>query len=312
MKTALVGYTGFVGSNLDKSYSFTDLFNSKNINYISDNTYDIVVYAGVTGTKYLANLYADKDKQHIDDTICNLQKIKTKKLILISTVDVYPSPVGFDELYNINPSDNHTYGKNRFYLENWVKENINDYAIIRIPALYGDNLKKNFIYDIINIIPPMIKEEQFQQFINNEFICSIYKYDNNFYKLNTQDRKILKQARELFLQHEFNALKFTDSRNMYQFYNLKNLWKDICTTVDKDIKIINIVSEPIKASELYYSIFKKEYINIIQDNPTIYDLKTIYSNNQTGYLYDKQNTMSDLITYISDNIKQNYEVNENE
>ena len=312
MKTALVGYTGFVGSNLEKSYSFTDLFNSKNINYISDNTYDIVVYAGVTGTKYLANLYADKDKQHIDDTICNLQKIKTKKLIFISTVDVYPSPVGFDELYNINPSDNHTYGKNRFYLENWVKENINDYAIIRIPALYGDNLKKNFIYDIINIIPPMIKEEQFNKSINDDFIRSIYTYDNKFYKLNTQDRNLLIKARELFFQNSFNALNFTDSRNLYQFYNLHKLWQDICMVIDKDIKVINIVSEPIQASELYYNVFKKDFNNIIQDRPTIYDLKTIYSKDKTGYLYNKANTMNDLLMYINENIKRKYEVNENE
>lgn len=312
MKTALVGYTGFVGSNLDKSYSFTDLFNSKNINNISDNTYDIVVYAGVTGTKYLANLYPQEDRKHIEDTILNLKNITTKKLVLISTVDVYPNPVGYDELYNIDSTYNHTYGKNRLYLEKWVKEHINDYAIIRIPALYGDNLKKNFIYDIINIIPPMIKEEQFNKSINDDFIRSIYTYDNNFYKLNTQDRNLLIKARELFFQNSFNALNFTDSRNLYQFYNLHKLWQDICMVIDKDIKVINIVSEPIQASELYYNVFKKDFNNIIQDKPTIYDLKTIYSKDKTGYLYNKANTMNDLLMYINENIKRKYEVNENE
>lgn len=312
MKTALVGYTGFVGSNLDKSYSFTDLFNSKNINNISDNTYDIVVYAGVTGTKYLANLYPQEDRKHIEDTILNLKNITTKKLVLISTVDVYPNPVGYDELYNIDSTYNHTYGKNRLYLEKWVKENIKDYSIIRIPALYGKNLKKNFIYDIINIIPPMIKEEQFNKSINDDFIRSIYTYDNNFYKLNTQDRNLLIKARELFFQNSFNALNFTDSRNLYQFYNLHKLWQDICMVIDKDIKVINIVSEPIQASELYYNVFKKDFNNIIQDKPTIYDLKTIYSKDKTGYLYNKANTMNDLLMYINENIKRKYEVNENE
>lgn len=32
-----------------------------------------------------------------------------------------------------------------FCLEEWVKENIKDYHILRLPALYGKNLKKNFI-----------------------------------------------------------------------------------------------------------------------------------------------------------------------
>lgn len=312
MKTALVGYTGFVGSNIKESYNFTDLYNSKNINDITSEQYDLVVYSGVTGTKYLANLYPQEDRKHIEDTILNLKNITTKKLVLISTVDVYPNPVGYDELYNIDSTYNHTYGKNRLYLEKWVKENIKDYSIIRIPALYGDNLKKNFIYDIINIIPPMIKEEQFNKSINDDFIRSIYTYDNNFYKLNTQDRNLLIKARELFFQNSFNALNFTDSRNLYQFYNLHKLWQDICMVIDKDIKVINIVSEPIQASELYYNVFKKDFNNIIQDKPTIYDLKTIYSKDKTGYLYNKANTMNDLLMYINENIKRKYEVNENE
>ncbi len=31
MRTSLVGYTGFVGSNLNESFEFTERFNSKNI-----------------------------------------------------------------------------------------------------------------------------------------------------------------------------------------------------------------------------------------------------------------------------------------
>lgn len=306
MKTALVGYTGFVGSNIEESYNFTAKFNSKNIDNIAFSEYDLVVYAGVTGTKYLANLYPEKDRKHIEDTISNIKKIKTKKLVLISTVDVYPYPVGYDELYDINSNKQNTYGNNRLYLEKCVKENIKDYSIIRIPALYGKNLKKNFIYDLINIIPPMISNEQFKKFINDEFICSLYKFDNNFYRLNTENKSLLKLGRKYFLQKDFNALNFTDSRNIYQFYNLKFLWKDICMAIDKNIKIINITSEPIQAKELYYNIFKKEFINLSLDTPIIYDLKTIYSPNKSGYLYSKQYIIHDLISYINENIKLKY------
>ena len=84
------------------------------------------------------------------------------------------------------------------------------------------------------------------------------------------------------------------------------------TDIKPNIKVINIVSEPIQASELYYNVFKKDFNNIIQDKPTIYDLKTIYSKDKTGYLYNKANTMNDLLMYINENIKRKYEVNENE
>ena len=63
---------------------------------------------------------------------------------------------------------------------------------------------------------------------------------------------------------------------------------------------------------MYYNVFKKDFNNIIQDKPTIYDLKTIYSKDKTGYLYNKANTMNDLLMYINENIKRKYEVNENE
>lgn len=49
-KTALVGYTGFVGSNLCRSASFDFLANSKNVQQLYGVKPDVLIYAGVTGT----------------------------------------------------------------------------------------------------------------------------------------------------------------------------------------------------------------------------------------------------------------------
>ena len=43
MKKALIGYTGFVGSNLQAQIKFDDFYNSKNIQDIKDKEYDVVV-----------------------------------------------------------------------------------------------------------------------------------------------------------------------------------------------------------------------------------------------------------------------------
>jgi hypothetical protein len=48
-------------------------------------------------------------------------------------------------------------------LKKWVEENYNEHLIVRLPAIYGENLKKNFIYDYINYIPAMLTEEKYSE-----------------------------------------------------------------------------------------------------------------------------------------------------
>ena len=55
MKIALIGYTGFVGSNLLSQYDFTDRYNSKNIQDIHGKDYDLCICAGGRAPKWIAN-----------------------------------------------------------------------------------------------------------------------------------------------------------------------------------------------------------------------------------------------------------------
>ena len=211
----LVGNTGFVGSNLSPQTSFDALFNSKNIEEAFGLSPDILVYSGVRAEKFIANKEPELDFSIIENAIENIKKIKPKKVILISTVDVYPSAISVDENNVIDQEIVQPYGKNRLFLERWIEENFDDYLILRLPALIGENIKKNFIYDIINIIPAMLNEDLFQKYSNNDWIISNYtKQDNGFYKLNTisdSERELLKKQ---FLSIGFSALNFTDSRGI--------------------------------------------------------------------------------------------------
>lgn len=151
MKTALIGYTGFVGSNIDDQYKFTDRYNSKNITKIKNQKYDLVVSAGVPGTKWIANKYPEKDLKNIKKFVNSIKTVKTKKFILISTEDVYEKPCLVDEQSPIDSEKVQHYGKNRFFLEKKLYELFKDHLIvIRLPGLIGKNLKKNFIYDFIH------------------------------------------------------------------------------------------------------------------------------------------------------------------
>ena len=151
MKNALVGYTGFVGSNLLQFYEFNYLFNSKNFKEAANREFDIIFFCGVPAVKWYANKNPEEDFKTLENIKSILDTIKVNKIVLISTIDVYEDVTsGNDEDYKIIYNKNHTYGKNRYLFENYIMDRFDDYNIIRLPALFGKGLKKNIIFDLIN------------------------------------------------------------------------------------------------------------------------------------------------------------------
>lgn len=63
-----------------------------------------------------------------------------KKLVLISTIDLFKVPKNVDENSLIDTKDLPAYGYNRYQLELWVRENFPDALITRLPGLFGKNL----------------------------------------------------------------------------------------------------------------------------------------------------------------------------
>ena len=149
MKTALIGYTGFVGGNIEKQHQFDDLYNSKNIGEIEGKEYDLVVSAANRAEMWRINQDPETDRAEINEFISNIRRAKIGKLVLISTVGVYKNPNGADEDTAIDTDGLLPYGVNRSYLEDFCRENF-DTTVIRLPGLFGDGLKKNVIYDLLH------------------------------------------------------------------------------------------------------------------------------------------------------------------
>lgn len=299
----LVGYTGFVGSNLKQMSNFERVFNSKNVNEAYGLNPDLMIYAGVTGTKFLANYQPNKDEEIIKSAIQNIKKIHAKKTVLISTVDVYSDLNDHCEDYVIDSKKLHAYGKHRYELEQWVINNVKDYLIIRLPALYGNNIKKNFIYDFIYHIPPMLKKEVVKN-IGSEFPLIYDSYidvGNGYYQcknLSDEDRRNVKIILKSF---DIDAINYTDSRAKYQFYNLTYLYQHIILALENNIDILNIVTEPISASELCGFVDGKVFDNQISDHPIMYNLKTKYDQffgGKDGYICSKKIILDDLKSFV--------------
>ena len=149
MKTAIIGYTGFVGGNIDKQYEFNDKYNSSNIAEIAGKEYDLVVSAANRAEMWRINQEPEKDLSEINEFISHIRQAKIGKLVLISTVGVYRNPNGANEDTPIETDGLTPYGLNRYHLEQFCRENF-DTTIIRLPGLFGDGLKKNVIFDLLN------------------------------------------------------------------------------------------------------------------------------------------------------------------
>ena len=306
MKTQLVGNTGFVGSNLQSEYTFDELYNSQNIIEAYEKNPDLLVYSGVPAQKFLANKEPEKDFEIIKNAINNIKNIKPKEIVLISTIDVYKEPVNVNEDTKIDTENLQPYGYNRYYLEKWVSENIENHLIVHLPGLYGKNIKKNFIYDLIHIIPSMLTYEKYQELLNKDNSIESYykKQENGFYKvkeLNKSEENILKTY---FNNIGFSALNFTDSRGKFQFYNLKYLWKHIQIARENNIKVLNLATEPVEISEIYEYIKNEKFINEVTNNVPNYDFKTKYAKifeGKDGYIFSKEFILEDIKKFVKEN-----------
>ncbi len=262
MKTTLVGYTGFVGGNLAASHSFDFCYNSKNIAEAFGEQHDLVVYCGVRAEKFLANQDPDGDRAVIENAKRNIERMKPQTLVLVSTVDVYKTPLNVDETTPIELEGLHPYGANRYELERWAQQNAKNCHIVRLPALVGRGLKKNAVFDMINRIPSMLKAEKYAELHEKSpLIAASYALDEatGFYKLRSLDNAQRTALRAFFEHNDFSALSFTNGASSFQFYDLACLWEDIQRLLAGEVRLLNIVSEPVTVAEIYRAAFGGEY-----------------------------------------------------
>ena len=298
----LVGSTGFVGGNLRAKHTFAAVCHSSDIAAQYGTQPDLCVYAGVPAAMFLANADPEADMEVMRTAWENLRKIAPKSLVLISSIAVFSDSRGRCEDDAPDTDGLPAYGRNRLQLEQWVREDFNDALIVRLPALYGAGLKKNFLFDLHTITPAMLKPEKYNELaeklplVKNGYTLA----DNGFYKLNgTADKTALK---EFFAGNDFNALAFTDSRSRYQFYNLGRLWQDIEAARTAGLTMLHLCTPPISAAEVYTAVTgKADWTNELPKSPFDYDLHSRYAAVLGGsgdYLCTKEEELDDVTHFL--------------
>lgn len=298
-----MGYTGFVGQNLHQKGQYDGLFNSKNISDAYGSRPDLLVYAGVSGTKYLANHEPEKDLAAKVEALENIRKIGPRRLVLISSIDVYRDPVMVDEDVVSDIKNMQPYGLTRFKLEQWVRKEFPEALFVRLPGIYGAGLKKNFIFDLIHLVPPMLTAQKLLELVSTDpFIGAFYQdQGNGYWKLECPQKADYFELRQHFEYIGFNALHFTDSRGIYQYYPLAKLQWHLEMALNANLKVVNITTEPFSIAEMVEYIDGCTFINHL-DNPIVhYDVRTMHNRvfgGDNGYIMAKEEVLDDLAAYV--------------
>lgn len=248
MTNALIGFSGFVGSTLLKQGKFEALYRSTNISEIESKTFDMVVCAGASAQKWIANREPEVDRQKIESLIDYLNTIQCRTFILISTVDVFQYPIGVDEETLVEESGLHAYGLHRRRLEKFIESRFPNHLIVRLPGLVGSGLRKNVIFD----------------FLNN------------------------------------NNLHTIESRGIFQFYPMINLWFDIQAALKARLRLIHLTAEPISVAEVSAQGFGNIFNQTLAGEPVTYNMRTRYAQVFGGvghYQYSSRETIQAIRAY---------------
>lgn len=304
MKDALVGYTGFVGGNLHLQHQYSKVYNTKNIHEIKGEHFDVLVCAGVKAQKWYANTHPEEDLNDILNLIEIFKHVRIDRFVLISTIDVYPVAKEVDENSFIDENTLEAYGKNRLFLENWVRKTYEHHHIVRLPGLFGEGLKKNFIYDFLHPMPKMINENSFKSVYDKlsteeKLLLSAHyqALDKNYY----WDQINSEQLLPILKKNHATSLMFTDSNDQLQYYPLSRITNDIQVIIQNNLCCVNLATEPIKISELHYFLTGTEFINNLSRPKQNYDMKTLnakYFNVNGKYIMTKQEVFQDIADFV--------------
>jgi len=259
---ALIGYSGFVGGQLQRQHSFESLFNSSNIDEVAGSEFDTVVCAAAPGSMFEANMLPDVDFSKVNALIEHLATIKTKRFVLISSIAVLANFAAHDDENTSAFQTKLAYGKHRHVLEAFCEDHFDDCLLIRLPALFGEGLRKNFIFDLLNPVPTLLTTEKLTALRSDlapkeaALLDKIYSPDQStgIYKIDRVELAKDKNHKSLetaVTKLGYSATQFHNRETTYQYYDMTRLWKDIFIAKNAGLKALHIAMPPLKAADIH-------------------------------------------------------------
>lgn len=104
-----------------------------------------------------------------------------------------------------------------------------------------------------------------------------------------------------------NNVSKIESRSVFQFYPMVNLWFDINKALENNIKLIHLTAEPVSVAQIAQDGFGFEFNAKQSMQPISYDMRSIYSslfNGTPGYPYSIKDTLQAVRHYAQSEPKK--------
>lgn len=262
---SLIGATGFVGSQLARQHAFGARFNSRNIGEAQGRAFERAVCAAAPGSMFEANRFPDLDKQRLDRLASDLSGIRADRFILISTIAVFDDFRAESEDDTAHFANASVYGRHRRELEVFCAGHFPSCLIVRLPALFGAGLKKNFLFDILNPMPSMLPRARFEEMADQlpeplrGGLRTLYGW-NETLGLFVIDREALDASGRradydaAVTAAGFAAELFTSPATRFQFYDMSRLWSDITRCLAAGLDVAHFAPPPLEAATVYRAL----------------------------------------------------------
>ncbi len=258
----LVGHTGFVGSALLRQSRFDACFNSSNIAEIAGGRFDTLVCAAAPGSMFEANRRPADDRAKVHALMERLADVEVDRFILISSIAVLADFAGGEDEGTQAFQTELAYGRHRRELEAFVEDRFPSHLIVRLPALFGEGLRKNFVFDLLNPVPTMLTPELLDRW-TDELGGSLAATLRGLYGPNPDNGMVVLDRAALAVNaHKrtleqsaialgYSATRFHNRETTYQYYGIERLWADIGIALGAGLSHIHLVNEPLPAARIH-------------------------------------------------------------
>lgn len=244
----LIGNTGLIGQTIKDHINFDLEFNSLNIESIKDYSIDgcDIYLSCLPATKWLVNQEPNKDYNNILNIYNIISKYKFNKIILFSTIDIYyNSPVMTNE--NFKPYINNiNYGSNRLIFELLINSlNYKNIQIFRLPSLFGNRIKKNILFDLLNNnqIEKINFNSKYQWFYLKNLYSYIVKYNNISGIINLFPEPIESIEIAKLFKINLDVINYKENRILYNYTTIYSNTGYIQSSNDTIQEIKNFINE---------------------------------------------------------------------
>lgn len=146
------------------------------------------------------------------------------------------------------------------------EKNLHPYGLHRryLEKFVGQNFKNHLIVRLPGLVGPGLRKNIIFDFLNN------------------------------------NNLDAIESRAVFQFYPMVNLWYDIKIALEARLSLVHLTSAPIRVSDVSLYGFGKSFTNTLPNDPAFYDMRTRYApifGSSGDYQYSVRETMQSIRGY---------------